>query len=69
MDWLAYPLADLLVWSFETLLVPFGDIDVLGIAGLPNFLFLGLGFVLIAIWLKMQGKYNAEAAADPNQLK
>jgi len=69
MDWLAYPLAKIIVWTFDTFLVPIGEIDILGIAGLPNFLFLALGFVLVAIWLKMQAKYNAEAAANPDQIK
>lgn len=69
MDWLAYPLGDFLVWTFDTLLVPFGTIDVLGIAGLPNFLFLCLGFIGVAVWMKMQAQYNAEAAANPDQIK
>lgn len=69
MDWLVYPLAKLIVWTFDVLLVPIGEIDILGIYGLPNFLFLALGFVLVAIWLKMQAKFNAEAAANPDQIK
>jgi hypothetical protein len=46
---------------FENTLEPLGNI--------PNYTFfvlLGLGLLY---WLKMQSKYNAEAEADPNQIK
>ncbi len=60
------PLGDLIVWTFDNLLVPIGEgvgrrgwevgAAAVGIAG-------------IALWLKMQAKYNKEAANNPDQLK
>jgi len=61
MDGIVYFLRDVFVWSFENLLEPLGDF--------PNLLFLILLFVGLFVWLKMQAKYNAEAEADPNQIK
>lgn len=60
------PIGDLIIWTFDNVLVPLGDMPgrrgwewgaaLVGIAGL-------------ALWLKMQAKYNAEAASNPDQLK
>jgi len=61
MDWIVYPLRDLLVWTFENLLEPVGNI--------LNYTFVVLGFIGLAIWLKYQTKYNAEAEANPDQIK
>ncbi|MCT4582420.1 MAG: hypothetical protein N4A35_13480 [Flavobacteriales bacterium] len=61
MDWLIFPLRDILVWSFENLLEPVGNI--------LNYTWVILGFVGTAIWLKYQAKYNAEAASNPDQIK
>ena len=61
MDWLAYFLRDILVWSFEHLLEPLGNT--------LNYTFLFLGFAGLFFWLKMQAKYNAEAEANPDQIK
>lgn len=71
MDWLAYALGDLFVWTFENLLVPFGDLgnsENLWFIS-PNFLFVILGFLGLGLWLSIQSKYNKAAANDPNQLK
>ncbi len=59
------PLGDLLVWTFDTVLVPLGNWGFFGI----NLFFLLGGFVGLFIWLKMQAKYNAEAANNPDQIK
>lgn len=68
MDWLVYPIRDIIVWSFETILEPLGDGSLpFGIT--PNTIFLLMGFFGLFVWLKMQAKYNAEAAANPNQIK
>ena len=70
MDWLAYPLADIIVWTFDNLLVPAGEFsngDMWFLS--PNFLFLVLGFIGMFFWMWMQGKYNKAAKADANQLK
>ena len=71
MDWLAYPIANLIVWTFDNLLVPFGELSnsenfwFLS----PNFLIVILGFIGLFLWLSMQSKYNKEAANNPNQIK
>lgn len=61
MDWLVFPLRDLLVWSFENLLEPAGNII--------NYLWVVLVCVGIVVWLKYQAKFNEEAASNPNQIK
>lgn len=61
MDWLVYPIRDLLVWVFTNLLEPIGN-------NLNN-LFVILCFVGIGVWVRYQAKYNREAEADPNQIK
>jgi hypothetical protein len=60
------PLGDLIVWTFDNVLVPIGSgvgrrgwevgAIIVGLSGL-------------ALWLKMQAKYNKEAAENPDQLK
>lgn len=66
MDWLAYPLADIITWTFDNILVPLGEWTRFGIL---NTAFLLLGFFGVFVWLRMQAKYNAEAAANPDQIK
>jgi len=61
MEWLTTPLADLLVWTFETFLEPAGN--------LPNTLFTLLGFGGLFYWLNLQSKYNKKAEQESNQLK
>lgn len=61
MDWLAYPLQNILIWIFENLLEP--------LENLPNFAFIALGFLGLFVWINFQRKYNAEAKANPNQIK
>jgi len=66
MDWIAYPLGDFFYWTFDTLLVPIGE---MGPYGAPNVGLLGLGFVALLVWMYLQNKYNKAAAADPDQIK
>ncbi len=71
MDWLAYPLGNLIVWIFDNLLVPFGELsnsDNFWFIS-PNFLILVIGFLGLFIWLSLQSKYNKQAEEDPNQIK
>jgi len=71
MDWLAYPLGNLIVWIFDNLLVPFGELsnsDNFWFLS-PNLLFLVIGFLGLFIWLSLQSKYNKQAEEDPNQIK
>jgi hypothetical protein len=35
----------------------------------PNWFFIIFAFALLGWWMKLQKKYNDEAAADPKQLK
>lgn len=51
----------------STILTPL-DADW-GLTAFMNTGILLLGFVGLGIWLMKQKKYNAEAEADPNQLK
>jgi hypothetical protein len=46
---------------FENVMEPLGN--------LPNLLFLIGLFVGLFVWLGMQKKFNAQADADPNQIK
>lgn len=61
MDALVFILRDIFVFLFESTLEPLGDI--------PNLLFLISLFVGLFVWLKMQAKFNAEAEANPDQIK
>ena len=61
MDWIVFPLRDFLVWTFDNVMEPTGNI--------LNYTFIVLGFVGLATWLSFQAKFNAEAAANPDQIK
>jgi len=60
MDALVYSLGDFFTWTF-------GILESL--ENLPNIAFILLGFFGLFYWLRQQGKYNKQAAANPNQLK
>jgi hypothetical protein len=60
MDYIVNPLADFLVWTFG-ILEKFEN--------LPNYAFILIGFAGMFYWLKLQAKYNKEAASNPKQLK
>ena len=53
MNSILHIIGDFLTWTFDTVLVPLGD--------LPNFAFIALGFAGMFLWLKMQGTYNKKA--------
>lgn len=61
MDWIVFPIRDVLVWVFENLLEPVGNTI--------NYTFIVFGFVGLFVWLRYQAKYNAEAEANPDQIK
>lgn len=61
MQWLTDPLGDFFVWSFDTFLVPFGN--------MPNLAFLIIGFVGLFYWLRLQAKWNKQADENSNQIK
>lgn len=51
-----YVFGDFFMWLFENTLEPLGNI--------PNNAAILLGFVGLFIWLRMQGRFNAEAKAN-----
>ncbi|MCH2215018.1 MAG: hypothetical protein MK086_07610 [Flavobacteriales bacterium] len=60
------PIAKLVKWTFDNLLVPIGDLpDIVN----PNYIFLFVGFLGMLYWLNMQKKFNKQAANNPNQIK
>ncbi|MEM9051144.1 MAG: hypothetical protein AAGC47_03735 [Bacteroidota bacterium] len=60
------PIAGLVKWTFDNVLVPIGDLpDLVN----PNYIFLVIGFLGMFYWLNMQRKYNNQAANNPNQIK
>ncbi len=60
MEYIVFPLGHFIVWTFDTLLVPIGE---MGIAN-PNNLFIVLGFVGLFYWLLQQHKFNKKAEAE-----
>jgi hypothetical protein len=50
------PVAKFIEWTFETFLVP--------IASPMNMAVIALGFVGLALWLRLQKKYTAKAKQD-----
>lgn len=54
-------LGDLLLWTTELLFETVGNVF--------NYAVIVLGFVGLFIWLRLQAKYNREAANDPTKLK
>ncbi len=60
MQDIVIPIGNAIDWSF-------GILEAL--QNLPNMLFLGLGFVGLAIWLRLQTKFNKEAANNTDQIK
>jgi len=60
MQYIFEPLGRFLVWTFENILEPIGE---LGVAN-PNNIFTVLGFVGLFYWLFWQQKYNKKAAEE-----
>jgi len=59
MRYIAEPLGKLIVWTFDTILVPIGDMGIN-----PNTLFLAMGFIGLFYWLFRQHKYNQIAKQE-----
>lgn len=60
MQWLVFPLGDLIKWTF-------GILE--SFENLPNVMFIIVGFIGFGYWMMLQNKYNKEAENNPNQLK
>lgn len=56
-----YGIGNFMHWVFEHTLEPLGN--------LPNIAFTVASFLLLFWWMKLQKKYNDEAAANADQLK
>jgi len=60
------PIAGLVKWTFDNVLVPIGDLpDYIN----PNYIFLVIGFLGMLYWLNLQQKFNKQAANNPSQIK
>ncbi len=64
MRYLVEPLGQLIVWTFDNILVPIGDLG----AANPNNLFIVMGFLGLFYWLFRQAKYN-QIAKEQGSLK
>ncbi len=60
MDYIVNPLGRLIVWTFDNILVPIGDLG----AANPNNIFIVIGFVGLFYWLYSQHKYNKKAESE-----
>ena len=61
MQYLTGPIAALMIWTFNTLLIPLGELPTYIN---PNYLFLALGFIGLFYWLRLQGQYNKKAERE-----
>lgn len=60
MDYIVNPIGKLVVWTFDNLLVPIGELGALN----PNNFFVALGFIGLFYWLYMQQKLNKKAEQE-----
>ncbi len=61
MQYIVEPIAALIKWTFDNLLVPIGDLT--GLMN-PNTIFTILGGLGLLYWLRMQSKYNKKAEQE-----
>ena len=61
MQYITGPLAAIIKWSFDNILVPIGELPTLVN---PNYIFLGIGFIGLIYWLNLQNKYNKKAERE-----
>lgn len=66
MEYIVGPIAALLKWTFDEILVPIGELPELVN---PNNIFISFVIFGLGYWLFLQKKYNNQAAKDPNQLQ
>ncbi len=61
MEYLVGPIATIMKWTFDSILVPLGDLPVFAN---PNTIFIAvIGFGLL-FWLKTQGDFNKKAERE-----
>ncbi len=61
MEYIVGPIAALIKWTFDNILVPIGELPAFMN---PNNIFIVLGFVGLFYWLNLQGKYNKKAKSE-----
>ncbi len=61
MEYLLAPIAVLIKWTFNTILVPLGELPAIAN---PNNIFIVIIAVGLAYWLFVQGKYNRKAEKE-----
>ena len=61
MQYILDPIAFILKWSFDHILVPIGELpNIIN----PNYIFLFLGFIGLFYWLNLQNKFNKKAEKE-----
>lgn len=60
MDYIFIPIANFFQWTFTWMEA---------LANKPNWIFITGGILGLVYWCVLQGKYNKQAANNPNQLK
>ena len=58
MQYLTDPIAFIIKWTFDFILVPIGELP--NIVN-PNYIFLAIGVIGLIFWLNLQHKYNKKA--------
>lgn len=61
MQYIVEPIAALIKWTFDNLLVPIGDLP--GLLN-PNNIFIIIIALGLLYWLRMQSKYNKKAEQE-----
>lgn len=66
MEYIVGPIAALIKWTFDNILVPIGELpDIIN----PNYIFIVVGCLGLVYWLFLQQKYNKQADNTPGQIK
>ncbi len=61
MQYIVGPIAAIIKWTFDNLLVPIGNLPNLVN---PNTIFIVIGMAGLGYWLFWQGKYNAKSRKE-----
>jgi hypothetical protein len=61
MEYLTTPIAALIKWTFDTILIPLGELPAIAN---PNNIFIVIMAVGLGYWLYVQGKYNRKAQKE-----
>jgi hypothetical protein len=61
MQYLVGPIAALIKWTFDNILVPIGELPIFAN---PNTIFIAIGCAGLLYWLYWQQKYNKKASEE-----